>query len=90
MSTPTAAQRSAWAALQRLDPDAPGFAGNAHIAEHLRAIRNYLESWVLPHVAYAAGEPAQYHAQRQDLRDDAARVARRAASRERNELRRAS
>jgi len=66
----TAPQKSAALAFARLSPDAPGFTGSAEIAEALRKIGPYLNTWVLPHIAYAAGVPEGYFGQRRDLQRD--------------------
>ena len=68
----TAPQKSAALALARLSPDAPDFTGSPEIAEALRKIGPYLGTWVLPHIAYAAGIPEAYYGQRRDLQMDVA------------------
>ena len=76
----TAPARSAWAALQRLDPKAPGFAASDTVRDALQELhlRVYLETWVLPHLRYAAGMAPDYHEARDDLRRDVGNVQARA------------
>jgi hypothetical protein len=75
-----APQRSAWAALQRLDPKARGFAASSEVRDALQSLhlRVYLETWVLPHLRYAAGMGEQYGREREDLRRDVGNVQARA------------
>lgn len=60
--------------LARLDPDSPLFAGSAEVEAALRAtdLRVYLQSWVMPALAYLGGaDPGSYgYVTRGEFEDD--------------------
>jgi hypothetical protein len=68
----TPRQRSLMLVRARLDPRDPSHSASVEVQAHLNAIRSYLETWVLPHIDYAAGQPEQYSGEHYGLRADSA------------------
>ena len=72
----TATQRDALLVLRvRLNPEDPSNQSSDEIKEHLRAIRLWLDSWVLP--AIEAVEPKAPQWLVESIKQDAARMRRR-------------